>query len=171
MAKTKEQKNKIIEKLKTNMQKQKIIVFADFSNVKSKDLFKLKNTLKKQGNILTIAKKTLINISLKDIKATGTDVMKMKGQLAMAMGFKDEISMAKAMWQFSKENKDFKILGGIFENNFMGKERFEELAQLPSKEELLTKLVGSIAAPIKNFAYALQYNIKGLMYILSSIKK
>ncbi len=64
-----------------------------------------------------------------------------------------------------------KILGGFLEGKFKEAQEFVDLAQLPSREELLAKLVGSISAPISNLVYSLQYNLKGLIYILTLIKK
>ena len=84
-------------------------------------------------------------------------------------GYKDEISPAKAIYQFSKENPNLKILGGFFENKFREAEDFIALAQIPSKEELLARLAGSLSAPVTNFVRALEYNLKGLIYVLSKL--
>ncbi len=71
----------------------------------------------------------------------------------------------------ARGNQHLKILGGFMNNKLMTKEEVEFLAQLPGRDELLAKLVGSIKAPVANFVYALNYNIKGLLYLLTTIKK
>jgi large subunit ribosomal protein L10 len=81
------------------------------------------------------------------------------------------MSPAKAVYELSKQTQNLKILGGFFENEFKGAEDFIALAQLSSKEELLARVTGTISAPVTNFVRALQYNIKGLIYTLSAIKK
>jgi len=65
---------------------------------------------------------------------------------------------------------NLKILGGIFKNEFVEAEKIIELAKLPTREELLARLVGSISAPISNFINVLEANIKGLIYVLTKAK-
>lgn len=170
MPKTKEQKKKIIDDLKEKITRQKAIVFIDFAGVKVEDMFNLRKSLKKVDSHLKVAKKTLITLALKDtgLKA---DIDKLEGEVGMVFGYKDEISPAKIIYQFSKKNPSLKILGGFFENKFKSAEDFIALAQLSSREELLSRLVGSISAPVSNFVRVLEGNLKGLVYMLSVIKK
>jgi large subunit ribosomal protein L10 len=121
-----------------------------------------------------VAKKTLAEIAFKELKGEimkSFDIQNLKGQIAFIFGFKDEIPPAKVVWQTSQENPNLKILGGFLENQFIEAEKIIELAKLSGKEELLRRLVGSFSAPISNFIYILQGNIKGLLYVLNAIKK
>ena len=170
MALTKAQKQKILDELKEKIAKQKAMVIVDFTGLKVKDLSNLRKKIKRAGDDIRVAKKTLLGIALKDAKLK-IETKKIPGELAVAFGYSDEISPAKITYQFSQENPNLKILGGFLENKWREAEEIIELAQLPTREELLTRLVGSISAPISNFVYALRYNLKGLMYLLSVIKK
>ena len=181
MALTKEKKLKSLEDLKENISKQKSVVFVDFAKVNSKDLFDLRKKLKGVGCILKIGKKTLIRIAFGQSNISFWNKIKdsIPGQLALIFGMEDEISPARVSNQFSKTNKDLKILGGIFPAQggsasgwgFIEKEKVLVLANLPSRNELLGKIVGSIASPISGFATVLQGNIKGLIVVLSKINK
>ena len=170
MAKTKEQKRKSLEGLKESIKKQKAVIFVDFSGLKVEDLLKLRKSLKKVNGQLKVAKKTLIQLAFKEAGFT-LDTKKLKGEIALVFGYKDEISPSKAVYQLSEENQNLKILGGFLENEYREAEDFIELAKLLSKEELLARLVGSMLAPVTNFVRDLQYNLKGLVYVLSTIKK
>jgi large subunit ribosomal protein L10 len=170
MAITREKKRKILEQLKEKIEKQKIMIFIDFTGVKSKDLFSLRKKLKEVGNEIKVAKKTLINLALKEKNLNVIDVRKILGEVAVIFGMKDEISSTKIVYEFSKENKNLKILGGILEKNFIGPEKIEELAKLPTKEELLAKLVSEISAPISNFVYVLRSIPQSLVFVLSQIQ-
>ncbi|HDY72767.1 MAG TPA: 50S ribosomal protein L10 [bacterium] len=170
MAKTKEQKKKIIEDLKKKITKQKTIVFIDFTGLKVGDMFDLRKSLKQINGQLKVAKKTLIGLALKD-SGLKADINELKGEVGMVFGYQDEISSAKAVYQFSQKNPSLKILGGFFENEFKSAQDFISLAQLPSKQELLTRLTGSILAPVSNFVRVLKGNLKGLVCVLSAIKK
>ncbi len=143
----------------------------DFSKVKSGDLFSLRKKLKEAGCVLKVGKKTLIRIAFGQSNISFWNKMKdsIPGQLALVFGIEDELSPARISNQFSKTNENFKILGGIFENRFIEKEKVLVLANLPSREELLGKLVGSISAPVSGFINVLQGNIKGLVVVLSKI--
>lgn len=170
MAITKEKKKKILEELKEKIERQKSIIFVDFSGLKIKDFSELRKKIKSQGNEIKVIKKTLINLSLKE-KKLGIDVKKLKGEIALIFGFKDEILPAKTAFEFSNQNPNLKILGGILENKFVEVEKIIELAKLPTREELLAKLVGSISAPISNLVNVLGGNLKSLVFVLNQIQK
>ncbi len=170
MALNKEQKKRIVEKLKENIDKQKSMVFVAIEGLKASDIFNLRRTLKEAGCILQVAKKTLLNIAFKD-KNFDFDTEKFQGQLALIFGFEDEIAPAKLAYNFSKENENLKILGGYFENDFREAEEIISLAKIPPREQLLSKVVGSLSAPVSNFVNVLQGNIRSLVYILSKINQ
>ena len=169
MALTKEQKQKVVEKLKENIAKQKAMVFVAVEGLKAAELFDLRKRLKEANCLLSVAKKTLLNIAFKE-KKMEFDAEELKGQLALIFGFKDEIMPAKTVYQFSLGNENLRILGGFFENKFRDAEEIITLAKIPSKEELLAKVVRSISAPIANFVNILQGNIKGLINVLAKAK-
>ncbi len=169
MALTREKKQKIIENLKEKIKNQKVIVFTNFKGLKVKDFFGLREELKKIDSEIVVAKKTLVKIAFKENNIE-VDEKDLGRELALVFGYKDEISPIKISYKFSCQNENFELLGGIFEREFIGKEQIIELAKLPSKEELLAKLVGGIRAPIFNFVQVLQGNIKGLLYVLTRVK-
>ena len=169
MPKTKEEKKKIIEELREKVKKQRVMLFVSFKGLKTKDFSTLRKKLKETGNELKVAKKTLAQLVF-DEKGINIDLKKPKGELALVFGYKDEILPAKIVWQFSQGNPHLKILGGFFENNFLESEKIIELAKLPTKEELLAKLVESMVVPILNLVNVFKGNFRSLIYILSQIK-
>ncbi len=170
MALTKAQKEKILDDLRDKIAKQKAMILIGITGLKVKDISDLRKKLKATEGNLKVAKKTLIEKAFKESNLE-FDRGEYKEELALAFGFKDEITPAKTVYQFGLANEKMKILGGFLEGKFKEAQEFVDLAQLPSREELLAKLVGSISAPISNLVYSLQYNLKGLIYILTLIKK
>lgn len=174
---TKEQKQNIIKDLKDKIDKQKSMAFVDFKSLKTKDISELKEKLNEADSTFKVAKKTLIEIAFKE-KDINLDKKKLDGQTAIVFGFKDQFSPLKTVYKFLKENENLKILGGYVpeekekaeEYKFLESEQIMELAKLPSKQELLGQLVGSIKAPVSGFVSVLQGNIKGLIYVLSKAK-
>ena len=169
MAQTKQQKQEVLEELEKKIEKQKTIIFFDFTGLKVKDFSNLRKTIKAVGDELKVVKKTLMEIAFKKAKIE-VDPKKMPGEIALVFGYKDGMGPAKTIYQFSKENEHLKILGGFFEDKFRTAEDIIVLAQLPSREELLAKLLGTISAPVSNFIRVLQGNIKGLITVLAKAK-
>ena len=169
MALTKVQKQKIVDELKEKIAKQKAMIFVDFTGLKVKDLSGLRKKLKTAGDELKVAKKTLMGVAFKKAKLE-IEPKKLPGEIALVFGYKNELSPAKIVWQFSQENPNLKILGGFLENKFKEAEEIITLAQLPSREELLAELVRSISSPISKLVNVLGGNIKGLIYVLTKVK-
>ncbi len=157
MALTKEKKEKSLADLKENIGKQKSVIFADFSKVNSKDLFSLRKQLKEAGCNLKVAKKTLVRIAFGRANISFWNKIKssIPGQLALVFGMEDEIAPARITNAFTKVNENLKILGGIFEGKFIDRERALVLANLPSRNELLGRMVGSLASPMASFVRVL----------------
>lgn len=170
MAVSKQKKQEIVKEFSEKLENQKSAVFADFSGMKVKDITDLKSKLRQKGAEFKVGKKTLMNIALKQ-KGIDADIKEMSGEVALVMGYEDEIAPAKEIHEFSKTNQNIKILGGILENKLIDARQVIALAQLPSKTELLAKLVGSVSAPSRNFVGVLQGNIRGLVQVLSQIQK
>lgn len=166
----KTQKQEILDDLKDKIAKQKAMILVGITGLKVKDVSGLRKKLKAADGNLKVIKKTLIEKAFKENKLD-FDKNKYKEEMAVAFGFKDEIVPAKTVYQAGLANEKLKILGGFIDNEFNEAESIIALAKLPSREELLAKLVGSLSAPVSNFVYALNYNIKGLVHILSLIKK
>jgi large subunit ribosomal protein L10 len=169
MALTKEQKKQIVSGLKEKMAEQNAMFFVSVNNIKVEDLLGLRRDLRAQEGHIQVAKKTLIDLALKDSGYT-TSVRDLEGEVAIVFALNDQVLPAKSIYNFSKENENLKILGGILEKEFKNTQEIIKLAQLPTKEELMAKVVGSINAPLSGFVSVLQGNLRGLVSVLSQIK-
>ena len=169
MALTKLQKQKIISQLEEKVDKQKSIVFADFKGLKVKDLSNLRNQMKEKDCELKVAKKSLLSLIFKQ-KKIEVDIKKMTGEIVLGFGYKDEIMPFKALYEFSKNNENLKILSGLIGKDIINKDKSLELGQLPSKQELLGRLLGSIKSPISGLVNVLEGNLRNLVYLLSQLQ-
>lgn len=174
MAKTKVQKQEILRDLKEKSTKAKSIIFTKFNQLGVKDNEELRKKLKEEGGEFYVAKKTLLDLALKEKGVAGLNPREFEGKIAAIFGYEDEISPAKIVDKFradkEKENKiDF--LGGILEGRFINAEEARALAKIPGRQELYAKLVGSINAPVSGFVNALAGNLRNLVYVLKSIEE
>ncbi len=169
MAKNKEEKKEIVKELTDAFEQKQSVVFIDFKGSKAEDLFEMRNQLKDNGCLLKVTKKTLLGLVLESLgaKEIGNELTKMEGQIAIVFGFGDEITASKIVHRFAKGNENIKILGGVFGDNFAVQQQVVEMAELPSREELLAKLVAIFNSPCYGFVNALKGNLRNFVFLLS----
>lgn len=172
MSKTREQKQQIIADIKEKLSQQKSMVFLGFSGVNSDDLFDLRDELKKAGCALLVVKKTLLKKALALLEKSDLieKMDQIESEMALAFGIENELSPAKVCYNFQRGVDNLKILGGVIGSEIMSPEKVVELAQLPSKQELLARLVNGLQSPVAGLVNALKANLNNLVYILSKIK-
>lgn len=166
---TKDQKKNLVKDLTEKIKTAKSVVFADFRGLKVKDLSELKKELRKSNASFKVAKKTLMKIAFKDA-GINFDPEKLEGQIAVSLS-DDEVSAAKTINMFSRKNENIKIVGGFVGKKEMSIEEIITLAKLPSREELLAKLVGTINAPVSGFVNVLAGNLRGLVQVLKAVSE
>ena len=170
MAKNKQQKQEILRDLSAKIAKAKSMVFASFNALTVSDNEALRSQLRAEGNEYYVAKKTLLNLALKEAKLENIDAKNFEGQLAVVFGYEDEISPAKVVAKFAKNHANtLEFVGGILENRFIEPTAVRELASLPSRQELYAKLVGSINAPVSGLVNSLAGNLRNLVCVLNAV--
>ena len=165
---TRLQKEKLVKELTEKIKSSKSIVFTDYRGVKANEVRSLKSELKKEGTNLQVLKKTLVDLSLKNAKIE-IDTSEFEGQLAYTVSENDEVAPARIISKFAKGNENLKILGGVLGSKSMTAKEVDDLAKLPSKEELIAKVVGTIKAPLSGLANVLSGNTRGLVNVLKAI--
>ncbi len=172
MALTKKRKKEIISNLEEKLKKQESIIFVDFSRLDSEQIFDLRERLKESNCLFKVVKKSLFKIALERAGVSVWNKIKdISGQLALIFGFEEENRSPKISYQFSKQNKDLEILGGLLDDEFKTSEQVITLAQLPTRKELLGTLANTISAPTFNFTKVLKGNLQKLIFVLNQIKK
>jgi large subunit ribosomal protein L10 len=169
MAKTKEQKVKIVEELENKISKSKSIFFVNYEKLTVPEIQTLRRKLKKEMADYFVAKKTLFKLACQKAKLN-IDPKKIEGNFALVFSLGDEVAPTKVITGFAKENENLKIVGGILGNEFIPAEKVIALSKLPSRPELLAKFIGCINSPVYGFVNVLAGNIRGLINILNEIK-
>lgn len=165
---TKAQKKKVVEELSDKIKRQKSLIFTDVSRINVSDLQNLRRKLRQADIEYKVAKKSLINLALKKEKQD-LDTSKFQGSMGLAFDYNDPIAPAKILDKFTKEHEKFKILAGIMGNKILTMDDIKELAKIPSKEELLATLIGSLKAPIRGLVNVLGGTIRNLVGVLNAI--
>lgn len=166
MAKTRSIKESSVSRVTDKLKQGKGIVFADFTGLFVKEMQELRAELRKAGIYYEVVKKTLLKKGLSDAGLADISIDKLKGSVSVAVSEEDEIVPAKTLVEFAKKHDKLQVLGGVMESKFIDDVKVKSLAQLPSKSELLGKLVGSINAPLSGLVGVLQGNLRGLVQVL-----
>lgn len=168
---TREQKKEIIKNLADKLSRQKAVLFFDYSGLKVNDFQKLRDKLREEEIDCQVGRKTLIDLAF---KKTGFKDIKTKemtdGQIGLVFGYGDEVAPAKVLYEFAKNKENLKILAGLINGEYLEAKAVNNLAKLPSKQELLAKLISGISSPLYGLNNALRGNLIKLMHILKNIK-
>ena len=170
MAITKEQKTQILQELVDKFGRSKAVIFSDYRGLDVSSISDLRNRLREKGAECKVAKKTLIRLAAKESNLEGLGDEVMEGPVSVTFSYEDEMAGLKALFKFSKENENLKLLGGIINGKVVSAEEIIQLAKLPSHEELMAKFIGSINAPVSGFVGILSNLTSSLVRALSAYK-
>ncbi len=152
MALQKSKKEEIIKDLDNAVKGAESVVFVNFHGIHAGDETVLRRDLRNQGVSYKVSRKTLLKRALTG-KAEG-ELPELSGEVAMAYA-KDAIAPAREVFNFQKTHKEMlQILGGIFEGKFVGADRMMEIATIPSREVLLSKIAFLLKSPMQRLAIA-----------------
>lgn len=169
MAKTRQQKEGAVADLQDKLSRSKAVAFAQVSGYTMADANHLREEAAKEGLEAGIVKKTLLQIAA---KANGVELDReiLSGSTLAVFGYADEVAPARILAKFVKDRETMSISAGIIDGKVVGAEVVSAYASLPSREELLAKVVGSLNAPVSGFVNVLAGNLRGLANVLNAIK-
>ncbi len=148
----KSRKEEMIKDLEGAIKSSESLVFVNFHGLKVSDETKLRSSLREQGVSYKVGRKTLLKRALKG-KAVG-EIPELGGEVAIAYS-KDAISSPREVYNFQKTHKGMlNILGGIFDGKFVDGAYMMELATIPSREVLLSKIAFLLKSPMQRLAIA-----------------
>lgn len=172
MPKTKQQKIDIVSDLKERISKSKSIVFADYKGMNMAQISDLRNQISEFSAQFTITKNNLLKIALKEsgFRIPDSENLTFEGPIATLFSYGDEIAPIKALTKVIKDTGIGKTRAGFLNGEFLTDAQINKLAELPSKDELRAKIVGTLGAPLYGIVGVLQANLRNLVYTLDAIR-
>lgn len=170
MPKTKEQKKEILEQIKDKLSKSKSVVFSSDTGLNVKTAQQLRNELRANGAEYFVAKKTLLQKATQSIGEEKV-IDELSGSVGLTLSYDDEVAGVRVIDKFAKANEGLKLGGGILEGKFIMPDLVKTLASLPSKDQLLAKLVGTINAPVVGLVRVLSGTTRNFVGVLNAIKE
>ena len=146
-----ELKQPIVEEISANIKDAQSVVLVDYRGLTVEQDTNLRKQLREAGITYKVYKNTMMNFAFK-----GTDFEALapylEGPSAIAISTTDATAPARVLAKFAKDADKLEIKGGVVEGIVYDAAGMANIAKIPSREELLSKLLGSIQSPITNFA-------------------
>jgi large subunit ribosomal protein L10 len=150
-----QEKQQIVEEITAKLRESAATVLADYRGLNVAQVTELRRKLREAGIEFKVLKNTLIRRATANAELTDLDSV-LTGPTAVAFGKDDVVAPAKILSEFAKQNEALKIKGGVVEGRVVGVDEIKALADLPSREGLLSMLLSVLQAPIRNFALAVK---------------
>ena len=157
-----------VKSLTEKLDKANAIYFTDYLGLDVVSITKLRKEFVSNDIEFTIAKNTLIKLAAKDAGMQGLDKF-LNGPTAMALSYNDPTNPAKVLNNFLKDFDKPAVKGMILDGQVFEGEEFEKIASLPSKEQLLSKLVGMLNSPMSKLSSTLGSPVSGLLGALEQL--
>jgi large subunit ribosomal protein L10 len=148
-----EQKKAVVDEVSEQVSKAQAIIIAEYRGLQVGEMTELRAQARKSGVYLRVLKNTLVRRAVEGTPFSGL-ANEMVGPLVFGMS-SDPVSAAKVLSEFAKANDKFIIKAGAMPNQVMDVKAIQALATLPSREELLSKLLGTMQAPVAKFVRTL----------------
>jgi large subunit ribosomal protein L10 len=164
----------IVAQLKERFESAKAIVLVDYKGINVEQVNLMRNQFRNAQVEYLVQKNTLIKIALNDLGINELDGF-LNGPTAVAICKTDEVAPARVLVKFLKdvmEDAGFpSFKAGYVSGQLFTAAQMQALAKLPSREELLAKVLGSINAPLSNFVNVSQGIIRKFVYALDAVAK
>lgn len=170
MAKTKQQKAQLLEKYKKLLKNSGGYFVVNTDGLPTPTITTLKKKLAETNCSYTVVKNTLFKIALQETKAPVATI-DFKDPTAVITYSEDATVTAKLIDEVQKETKLMKAKYGFVDEKFLTGDKVMQLAEIPTREELLSKLLGSITSPLKDFMHCSTSHIGDFTRVLNGISK
>ncbi|MBI3231662.1 MAG: 50S ribosomal protein L10 [Candidatus Doudnabacteria bacterium] len=168
MPKSKQQKDKDLAELISQLKTAKAAVFTDYKGTSVKDITKFRQALRKDNIFSKVYKLTLVKMALKEAGVQG-QISDYKAPVILSVSREDETGPARQIKLLAKDIKSLNVLEGLLEGKIVGKDMVMALADLPGKDQLRGMVLGTIKAPISGFVNVMAGNLRGLINVLNAM--
>lgn len=169
MSKQREINEQIVKDIQQKLEGATSIVVTDYRGLNVAQATELRRELREAGVEYRVLKNTLTRLAC---KKAGLEELEdsLTGPNAIAFS-PDAVAAAKVLYKYAKDHKALEIKGGVLDGNVVGVEQLKALSELPSRDELLAKMLGSMQAPLTNFASVLGAPLRDFVRVLDGVRE
>ena len=148
------QKIKEVDELAEKISKAKVVLLTDYRGINVEDVTGIRAKLRGVNTEYKVIKNNITRRALDKCGFEGLDNL-LEGPTAVVLGYDDYLEASKIIYEYAKENENYKIKGGIIEGKVVSAEEIITLAKLPSRETLIAQLAGALLGNATKLAVAL----------------
>lgn len=149
-----EQKKTIVEEITNHVKDAQCVVLVNYSGLTVEQDTILRREFREAGIVYKVYKNTMMNFAFKGTSCESL-IEHLHGTNALAISADDATAPARILSKYAKQYPALEMIAGVVEGNYNDQAGMQALASIPSREELLGKLLGSIQSPISNLARVL----------------
>ena len=159
-----------VKELSNSFQKAKAIYFTEFHGLNVEQITRLRSMFFKENVDYKVAKNTLIKIALENSEISDLDSL-LSGSTAVAIAYDEPVSPAKIIKEFSEDIDLPSVKGILFEGQYFEGDHYKKFADLPSKEELVSKFAIMLNSPMCKLLSTINAPMQNLVGLLNSLKQ
>ncbi|WP_251211915.1 50S ribosomal protein L10 [Adlercreutzia murintestinalis] len=142
---------------------------VDYRGLSVKEIQLLRRAVRDADAQMKVYKNTIMHIALGELDCPDMDAV-LAGPSAFVFAGEDPVASAKVLRDFAKENENLEIKGGMMDGTFVDAAQVNEIASLPSREELIAKLLGTINNPLVKMVRVLNGPMEAFARVVSAIE-
>lgn len=168
MNKNHESKAQVVAQIKEKLEQSQSVVIVDYRGLTVEEDTDLRRQLRQAGVEYKVLKNTLIQRAANELGIKGLDEH-LNGPTAVAFGVSDPVAPAKVITEYINKTKKMTVKCGILDGEAIDPARVQALADLPSKEVLVAKMLGSMQSPISGLVSVLGGTVRALLYAIKAV--
>lgn len=162
------EKERIVEEIREKLSQAQSAILADYRGLSVAEVTELRNRLRSAGVEYRVFKNTLIRRAAHDLGLESLDPY-LAGPTAVAFSPNDPVAAAKGLVAFTKDNKNLELKAGVLQGQLLEVNDIKNLAELPSREVLLARVVGGMQAPMRRLAATFQAPLRQLAALTQAL--
>ncbi len=163
-------KEVLVAEIKERFNESDSVIMVDYRGLTVKQMQALRNALRSVGGDLAVYKNSLTEIAIRELALPNMDAY-LAGPTAFVFISEDPVAPAKALTVFAKENQALELKGGLVQNQVVDADGVKAIATLPSREELIAKLLGTMQNPLRGTVTVLSGPARAFATVLDAIAK
>jgi len=162
-----DEKAVVIDELAEQLTRAKLAILTDYRGLSVTALQQLRANLRPHNAEFRIAKNTLTRIAAEKAGIDGLTPM-LDGPLALVLAYDDIVAPSKAISDFARTSRVLTVKGGVLDQSIIPAKAIEDLATMPSREELLSKLLGLLNSPAQRLVTVINQPNQGFVRVLNA---
>jgi len=164
------QKKETVKQVREKFEASQAFFITHNLGLRADEMTALRRDVRKNGGELKIIKNTLVKRAIEKFEYHKDIDNDLEGPVAIAFSYGDPVGIAKSILKYVDDRNKFEVKSGIMGLSKLTCQQIDALAKLPSREELIARLVRTVAAPLQNFMNVLSAVPRDCVNVLSAIK-